>query len=247
MSLKKKTILGGKMKRVILSVIAITVLLLLGCDKSGNNDLLVSPKSSQQTSVGQKVQPNWIVLPSAIDSKLTKKGNRGSRGSGGNGGSGGSSGSGSSGNSGGSGNSGSSGGVTTTVSKLINGSDESLVEINTGYAGGPFGWVSITANARFQRNSFTGQKLVTMSVNDQFGEATFSPSGSFSKPVIYNLTIQGVDLSNVNPANVKFVYMADDGNYYVCQCQQIYVEKQSGKLQVINALLPHFSRYGFTN
>ena len=127
-----------------------------------------------------------------------------------------------------------------SVSQMVNGSDETLMEINTGYAGGIHGWISITANARFQRYSFTGQRYITMSVNDQFGTATFSPSGSFSKPVIYNLTIMGVDLRNVDPAKVKFVYLSSNGNYYEPVYQSMYVEKQSGKLQIINAELPHF-------
>ncbi len=134
-----------------------------------------------------------------------------------------------------------------TVGKTIYGIDESLLEINTGYAGGPFGWISITANARFQRYSFTGQRYVTMSINDDFGTASFSPSGTWAKPVIYNLTIQGIDLSNVDPSKVSFVYMAPDGNYYKAKYQSIYVEKQSGKLQILNAELPHFSRWGFIN
>lgn len=134
-----------------------------------------------------------------------------------------------------------------TVGKTIEGDDESLLEINTGYAGGPFGWISITANARFQRYSFTGDRYVTMSINDDFGAATFTPSGTWAKPVIYNLTIQGIDLSNVDPSKVTFVYMAPDGNYYKAKYQSIYVEKQSGKLQIINAELPHFSRWGFIN
>ncbi|MGE5795209.1 MAG: hypothetical protein ACM34N_00415 [Ignavibacteria bacterium] len=133
-----------------------------------------------------------------------------------------------------------------SVSKLIYGDQESLLEINTNYAGG-IGWISITANARFQRYSFVGSKYVTMTVNDAFGTTTFSPSGAFSKPVIYNLTIVGLDLSGINPANVKFVYMAPDGNYYVPQYDRLYVEIQSGKLQIENARLPHFSRYGFVN
>ncbi len=134
-----------------------------------------------------------------------------------------------------------------SVGKMLYGNDESLLEINTGYAGGPFGWISITANARFQRYSFQGSRYTTMSINDQNGTATFSPSGSFSKPVIYNLTIMGVDLSNVDPSKVTFVYMAEDGKYYKAAYDYIYVEKQSGKLQVVNARLPHFSRYGFVN
>ena len=134
-----------------------------------------------------------------------------------------------------------------SVSKMVIGSEETLLEINTGYAGGPHGWISITANARFQRNSFTGQRYITMTINDQFGTATFSPSGTFLKPVIYNLTIMGVDLSNVDPTKVRFVYLAANGNYYTPQYESIYVEKQSGKLQIVNARLPHFSRYGFVN
>jgi hypothetical protein len=134
---------------------------------------------------------------------------------------------------------------TTTVSKLIYGTDESLIEINTGYAGGPFGWVSITSNARFQRNSFVGQRYVSMAVNDQYGSADFSPSGTWLKPVIYNITIQGVDLTGVVPSKVKFVYMAPDGKLYPAVYKSLFVELQSGKLQVIDAQLPHFSRYAF--
>jgi hypothetical protein len=134
-----------------------------------------------------------------------------------------------------------------SVSKMLYGTDESLLEINTGYTGGPFGYINITANSRFQRNSFTGQRYTTMSVNDKFGTATFSPSGTFSKPVIYNLTIMGVDLSKVDPTKVSFVYMAPNGSYYKPVYDRIYVEKQSGKLQIVNAQLPHFSRYGFVN
>ncbi len=133
------------------------------------------------------------------------------------------------------------------VRKIIYGYQESLLEINTGYAGGPFGWISITATARFQPYSFRGRRYVTMSINDDFGTTSFSPSGTWAKPVIYNLTIQGIDLSNVDPSTVSFVYMAPNGNYYKANYQSIYVDKQSGKLQVVNAELPHFSRWGFIN
>ncbi|HVO73188.1 MAG TPA: hypothetical protein VMT35_04135 [Ignavibacteriaceae bacterium] len=133
-----------------------------------------------------------------------------------------------------------------TVNKTIYGDQESLLEINTGYPGG-IGWISITANAKFQRYSFTGSLNATMTINDQFGTADFTPSETFSKPVIYNLTIVGLDLRNVDPSKVRFVYMAPDGNYYQPQYDRLYVEIQSGKLQIINALLPHFSRYGFVN
>jgi len=132
-----------------------------------------------------------------------------------------------------------------SVSKMVKGNEETLLEINTGYQSGNR-WIQITANARFQRNSFSGQRYITMSVNDQYGTATFSPSGTFSKPVIYNLTIMGLDLSGVNPSKVKFVYFSSNGSYYQPKYKYLYVEKQSGKLQINDAELPHFSRFGFT-
>jgi len=86
-----------------------------------------------------------------------------------------------------------------------------------------------------------------MSINDQCGVATFTPHGTFRRLVIYNLTIQGIDLSNVDPETVKFVYMADNGKYYPADCDAILVNKHSGRIQVVNARLPNFSRYGFVN
>ena len=133
-----------------------------------------------------------------------------------------------------------------SISQLVKGNEETLMEINTGYQVSKNKWIQITANARFQRNSFPGQRYITMSINDQYGTATFSPSGTFSKPVIYNLTIMGLDLSAVNANNVKFVYFAPDGKYYQPKYRQLLVEKQSGKLQINDAELPHFSRFGFT-
>jgi hypothetical protein len=135
---------------------------------------------------------------------------------------------------------------SVSVSKLIKGNEETLLEINTGYQVGWNKWIQITANARFQRNSFSGQRYITMTINDECGTATFSPSGTFDKPVIYNLTIMGLDLSRVNTRNVKFVYFAPDGRYYQPKYRYLYVEKQSGKLQINDAELPHFSRFGFT-
>jgi len=132
-----------------------------------------------------------------------------------------------------------------SVGQMIYGNQETLLQINTGYAGGPHYWVSITANARFQRKSFVGSRYIAMSVNDSFGCATFSPSGTFLLPVIYNLTIVGADLSGINPVNVGFYYIAADGSYQKAQCDKIIVDVQAGRLQVINALLPHFSTYGF--
>lgn len=132
--------------------------------------------------------------------------------------------------------------------KWVCGDSKSVLRLKEFYlASTPFRFVRISARAEFQKNSFEGCTFITMSVNDRFGITTFSPDCDFSKPVIYNLTISGIDLSGINPETVKFVYMAPDGQYYPAECDQLRADPKLGLLQVVNARLPHFSRYGFAN
>ena len=136
-------------------------------------------------------------------------------------------------------------GMEISTSKWVNGADETLLDLNTSVQGGLFGNIQVNATLRFKRGAFEGSRYITMSINSKYGNATFSPSGTFDVPAIYNATIMGLDLTGINPDDIKFVYMGEDGLYYPIDVQSIYVEPQSGKLQVINAELSHFSRYGW--
>ncbi|MBN1302603.1 MAG: hypothetical protein JW995_15400 [Melioribacteraceae bacterium] len=121
------------------------------------------------------------------------------------------------------------------------------LEIRTGYFSWRKGWVSVSASLFFERNSFTGKKFITMSIDDESGEGTFSPHGLWFKPAIYNLTVKGLDLSGINPSDIAFVYMNPNGTYERVDYDNLYVDIQSGTLQIVNAKLPHFSRFGFVN
>jgi hypothetical protein len=132
------------------------------------------------------------------------------------------------------------------VSKTIYGWEDSDLEIDTRYWSRK-GRISIYANAEFKKDSFKGERHVTMTVNDEFGTTDFSPSGTWAKPVIFNLKITGIDLHNVDPSKVTFVYMAPNGTYHEAKYESIYVNTRWGILQVVNAELPHFSRWGFIN
>lgn len=132
-----------------------------------------------------------------------------------------------------------------SVSKMVNGADETLLDLNTSIHGGVFKNIQINATLRFKGGAFEGSRFVTIAISSEFGTATFSSSGSFDIPAIYNATIMGLDLSGIVPSDISFVYMAKDGKYYSIDVQHILVEPQSGKLQLINAELPHFSRYGW--
>ena len=86
---------------------------------------------------------------------------------------------------------------------------------------------------------------MTIKIDEDDATTEFGPEGDFDKPVIFNLTYMGLDLSKIDPEEIDFVYIDDSGNITPIDYQGLQIEAQSGKLEVINAYLPHFSRYGF--
>ena len=74
---------------------------------------------------------------------------------------------------------------------------------------------------------------------------TFQPHGIiFSQPAILNLEALGVDFSGVNPDDVDIFYdNPATGQWEPMQRDDIIVDVNLGRIQVINARLDHFSRY----
>ncbi len=74
---------------------------------------------------------------------------------------------------------------------------------------------------------------------------TFQPHGTvFSTPAILNITAHGVDFAGVDPNSVDIYYdNPETGLWEPMQRDQLIVDIISGTVQVINAQLPHFSRY----
>ena len=131
------------------------------------------------------------------------------------------------------------------VSKKINGAKGGSLSNYISYRGGIFGTVTIDAEILFENGSYPGNETITMELSDQNTSVQFGPSMSFNRTVLYNVTYTGLDLTGINPSTVKFVYIADDGSLEVAACDAIIVDASKGKLQVVNAVIPHFSRYGF--
>jgi hypothetical protein len=69
----------------------------------------------------------------------------------------------------------------------------------------------------------------------------------FNIPLSFTIRYIGIDLSKINPATVKFAYIASDGSLEYAVNDGIVIDLSTGTLQVINAKIPHFSRYGFIN
>ncbi len=133
-------------------------------------------------------------------------------------------------------------------SKWINGEAGGQIMLSEEYPSGPFGIIKVRIKLIFPAGAFTGDKRVTIKIDEQTGTTTFLPHSIFDAPALYTASFEGLDLSNVNLNNVDFVYKNDDNNQYE-KIDRSYLELDPtiGKLKVKDAKLKHFSRYGFVN
>jgi hypothetical protein len=135
-----------------------------------------------------------------------------------------------------------------SVSKNIVHKDGGTMSLNASYQGGNYGTVTITSTLFFPKACEPGKgQVYTMSHDDSYCVTTFGPPTDFDKELTFNITYTGVNLTGINPSTVKFAYIAADGSVQYAVNDGIIVNLATGKLGVINAKIPHFSRYGFVN
>jgi hypothetical protein len=133
-----------------------------------------------------------------------------------------------------------------TESKYINGYNGGTFEEQFTYQSS-IGTVTVNSQLVFPAYAFSGGKTITQTFNTETASLEFGPAMQFNNPVKYTLTVSGLDLSNVNPNTLNFVYVAQDGSITGVIYDSINMNVSTGTLQVINARLNHFSRYGFVN
>lgn len=131
--------------------------------------------------------------------------------------------------------------------KVINGSNGGTFTAYFGYQGGPFGYVKCYSQLTFMPGAFSGEKNISQTLDTDFASMAFGPSMQFNIPVSYTLYYSGLNLSNINPQTLKFVYIAPNGTYQNCEYDSITMDAATGTILVRNAKLNHFSRYGFVN
>ncbi len=131
-------------------------------------------------------------------------------------------------------------------SRNISGSTGGTLELSGSYLS-TSGMVTIQASLNVPASAYQGEKVLYVANSDAFAEIDFNPTLSFDAPVLLNATVSGLDLSGVNPADVYFAYISDDGSYVEpISCDQVSVDVVNGTLSVTNAHLTHFSRYIWT-
>jgi hypothetical protein len=101
---------------------------------------------------------------------------------------------------------------------------------------------------KIPKNSIDFGKLVSMEYDDQnfegFADLVFGPHGTqFSSPALLDFEVKGLDLTGVNPEDVKLFYVNENGQWEEMVAKKIEVKVQDGKVKIDDAELPHFSRY----
>ena len=76
-------------------------------------------------------------------------------------------------------------------------------------------------------------------------DVSFQPHGiTFGVPALLNIEATNVDLSGVKPKNIGIYYVNEEtGKWEEMQTYDIIVKKREGYLKIIDAEIPHFSRY----
>ena len=109
------------------------------------------------------------------------------------------------------------------------------------------GTVTQFADLDFLPGAFSDWKNISMTFNTGGAAMDFGPPMQFQAVVEYTYKITGVDLTGVNPNTLDFVYIDANGNMYSVEYDSVEMDQNTGMLKVVNAVLPHFSRYGFVN
>jgi hypothetical protein len=133
-----------------------------------------------------------------------------------------------------------------TTSQNVSGTAGGQLHLTRSYLGTNGNLVTVDCKLTVPANNyaFSNDRNITMQVGSEAG-VDFFPSMTFSQPVILNYTITGVDLSGVNPDDVNFYYVDTNGNLAPTVNDGVTVDLNSGTLNVVNAQLPHFSRWAY--
>ncbi len=131
--------------------------------------------------------------------------------------------------------------------------------IDESYSGGPHGEVKVIAKFKIYENTVTEPLMVTMTIDDETGAIAFSPSTIFNRSADLYVKFEGLDLSNVDPDNVKFIGQTPDNNVYPVQYESLDIDISSGIIELkvepfivdysqisYNVMEIGGSRYGFT-
>jgi hypothetical protein len=66
---------------------------------------------------------------------------------------------------------------------------------------------------------------------------------TFNEDLVFDIKYTGLDLSNIDPNEIEFLYVDANNNTYPVQYSSLNVDVEKGILEVKGAVISHFSRY----
>ena len=130
-----------------------------------------------------------------------------------------------------------------SISKTINGNTGGSIAIVGSFDDGQ---IQVNGTLTVPAGAYTGDQTITVLMEGQYAVLDFGPSPfTFDKPLLFTMEISGVDLKGINPHDIVFVYIADDGSVTPIALGTTASNKNKGILSVYDAQIPHFSRYGW--
>ena len=133
-----------------------------------------------------------------------------------------------------------------SVTELITVQSGGVIRLDEAYEGGPFGNVSLSAEIKFAPGTINEDTYFTMAFDDEAGVITFSPSCTFNNEAPLTISLKGINLNDVDTDEIGFVYYDANGEYVEVDSKRLWAKTIDGSLGILQAQIPHFSRYGFT-
>lgn len=112
--------------------------------------------------------------------------------------------------------------------------------------------IEVRIELEVEANSISADAEFELSLDDNAlisnVDLTFAPHGIvFSQPAKLSIRAKNLDLSGVDPNNVKVYYdNQNTGQWEEISAEEIEVKISKGEIRVKNALLNHFSRYALS-
>jgi len=137
--------------------------------------------------------------------------------------------------------------IIRTKSFTVDGSKGGLIFLKYIWKKGIYAGIKVEAKLKIPIGAFKDSLTFDIIINPKLLSIQLCPSPfTFDKPVLLDLKYKGIDFSNIDPSNLDFKYISPSGHYVKTEYDYIKIDPIEKVLFVHNAVLPHFSRYGWT-
>jgi len=127
------------------------------------------------------------------------------------------------------------------VSKSINGNQGGKIFINE-----KLGDILISGSLSILPGAYPGMQNISITFSDLYFYQVYTPTPYYFRiPLVLNLVYKNVDLTGIDPKSVGFYYLGEDNKLYKAKYEAIEVDVINRTLGIVNAEIPHFSRWGW--